>query len=118
MTDRTLDVGEEIIRRLRWLTVAVLVCLALSVGVGVFAIVQAVQVGHDSDRTTAALCTLRADLQSRVDQSEQFLSKHPKGFAGIPAATIKQSLEGQQRTVTALQGLECPPTPLPKAATP
>lgn len=103
------DVANEIIRRLRLLTVAVLVCLALCIGIGVFAITQSIQVGEDADRTTGALCALRVDLQSRVDQTETFLLSHPSGFAGIPRATLNQSLEGQKRTIAALRTLQCPP---------
>lgn len=109
MTERGGEVADAIIRQLRWLTVAVLLCLALSVSVGVFAIAQSIKVANDSDRTVAALCTFRADLQSRVDQTERFLVDHPKGFAGIPRATLQQSADGQRRTIVALRSLQCPP---------
>lgn len=66
-----------------------------------------------ASRTTAALCVFRADLQSRVDGGVKFLASHPHGIAGISPADIKDSIRNQQRTVRALRGLSCPPTPEP-----
>lgn len=60
-----------------------------------------------STRTERALCILRADLEQRVKSTQQFLEDHPDGIPGISAATLQQSIENQQRTVTALQLLEC-----------
>lgn len=60
-----------------------------------------------ADNTTRALCVFRADIEERVVQSEDFLMKHPQGFAGIPASAIRVSLAGQQRTVDALASLDC-----------
>lgn len=102
------DIAHKLINRLRWLTFAVFVCLGLSVGVGVFAIVQSINVANDSDRTTAALCTFRSDLENRADQTDRLLALHPKGLAGIPAATLRQSVGGQRRTIAALSVLNCP----------
>jgi hypothetical protein len=36
----------------------------------------------------AALCTFKADLQTRVEQSRTFLEEHPKGIPGIPQSVI------------------------------
>lgn len=58
--------------------------------------------------TTAALCALRFDLQTRVEDSQKFLKQHPNGVAGIPAKSIQQSIEGQQRTIASLSILDCP----------
>lgn len=60
--------------------------------------------------TNGALCALRIDLETRVATTEKFLHDHPGGFAGIPAATIRNSLTGQQHTIRALSGLTCRPT--------
>lgn len=62
---------------------------------------------RNEHRTHAALCTFLRDLKQRVDASNAFLAKHPEGFAGIPAATIRQSVTGQERTIKALSGLGC-----------
>lgn len=60
-----------------------------------------------AERANVALCALRADLKTRIASSEKFLADHPNGFAGIPAAQIQTSLDGQQRTVIALSILKC-----------
>lgn len=60
-----------------------------------------------SQRTNAALCALRGDLQDRVYSGEQFLATHPHGIPGVPVATLRQSIDGQRRTVTALSSLRC-----------
>lgn len=103
------DIGTSIQKSLRNLTIAVGVCLIIALGVGVYAVSLAVRIGEESEKTTAALCTLRQDLQVRVDATERFLVDHPKGFAGIPAVQLRQSLDGQKRTIAALSSLECPP---------
>lgn len=85
---------------MRWLTVAVL-ALFVTVGVlGVLAFRSAHQ-NHD------ALCTFRADLQTRIQASKDFIADHPEGFAGISTAVIQQQIENQQRTVDSLDGLHC-----------
>lgn len=61
-----------------------------------------------ASQTRASLCTLRADLVTRIAASTRFLRQHPDGIAGIPAAAIRQSRDGQRRTVEALSGLRCP----------
>lgn len=61
-----------------------------------------------NNRTTVAVCELRADLERRVRSSTRFLQEHPDGIPGIPARTIRDSLENQQRTISALRDLKCP----------
>jgi hypothetical protein len=58
-----------------------------------------------------ALCALRGDLEDRVRQTDKFLAKHPEGFAGIPAATLRTNANGQRRTIRALSNLKCPERP-------
>jgi ABC-type transporter Mla subunit MlaD len=70
---------------------------------------EAARTTRESKRTTKALCALRKDLEDRVAQTDDFLRKHPGGFAGIPAATLRQSEQGQRRTISALSNLKCPP---------
>lgn len=64
--------------------------------------------------TTAALCTFRFDLQQRVDQSKEFLKENPEGIPGIPAETLRQTIEGQERTIASLDSLHCPPQEVTK----
>lgn len=61
-----------------------------------------------NQRAVDSLCTLRTDLQTRVDAGNQFLADHPRGIPGIPAKQFRTSLDNQQRTVSALSGLSCP----------
>jgi hypothetical protein len=60
-----------------------------------------------ADINREALCTFRADLQARVQTSEDFLEKNPEGFPGFPAQTIKQGIDNQRQTVEALSALNC-----------
>jgi hypothetical protein len=66
-----------------------------------------------SKDTNAALCTLRNDLQIRVNQTEEFLRENPDGLPGIPRAALDQSLTNQRNTIKALEQLECPPPDIP-----
>lgn len=95
-----------------WRRCAIVGYLVLAIGLG-YVIhdnrERATQAGHDADRTTGALCALRHDLEERVAQTDRFLLEHPKGFAGIPAATLRVSEQGQIRTIQALSNLKCPP---------
>lgn len=77
--------------------------------VALYAVVIAL-VGYtwsDSHKQKQALCTLRVDLQRRVDDSYRFISDHPHGIPGISVATIRQGINGQQRTIKSLSKLNC-----------
>jgi hypothetical protein len=91
---------EEAQKALLWLTIAT-VALFLSVaGISVYFYI-------DASHSRQALCTLRGDLEQRVQSSRDFLRDHPKGIPGIPIATIKQGIDNQQRTIDALSSLSC-----------
>jgi len=64
-------------------------------------------VSDQATETNQALCSLRADLQTRVETSQGFLRDNPDGVVGIPAATLQQSIDGQKRTIQALSTLNC-----------
>jgi hypothetical protein len=51
--------------------------------------------------------TNNADVQRRAHDGEAFLRDHPQGIPGIPVGTLRQSVNGQQRTVRALSALDC-----------
>ena len=57
--------------------------------------------------THTALCSLRSDLQRRVDASKAFLKEHPEGIPGISSAEIQRSTDSQEQTVKALDILKC-----------
>jgi hypothetical protein len=60
-----------------------------------------------TQRTHDALCTLRADLQTRVSQSELFLADHPQGAFGFTPTQIRQQIQNQQNTIDSLEPLHC-----------
>jgi hypothetical protein len=90
----------------RFFEATVAIALAILFVGGALLLVRVNSVGavsHDS------LCAFKASLEDRIVQTEEFLTEHPEGFAGIPAATLQQSVDNQQRTVDALErgGLDC-----------
>ena len=85
---------------LRWLVAATVVLYVALAGLGLW-------VYSEADSNGDALCALRADLEKRVESSQQFLIDHPDGIAGIPARTIREGIENQRRTIDALGDLSC-----------
>lgn len=105
--------GAQLQGSLRTLVIATVFLYVALVGMGVAGFVLINNNQNDTEQlavqTTAALCALRADLNNRVVQGEQFLEDHPNGFAGFTPEAMQQQIEGQRRTVAALSVLECPP---------
>lgn len=100
MPDRNTRIADELRRGIRRL-VAATVALAVA---------QALVAGYNYRNATQAhnaLCTLRGDLQRRVDTTRNYLDTHPHGFAGVSQQAISQSLRNQQRTIDSLEGLNC-----------
>jgi hypothetical protein len=93
-------------------TAVVILCIAFAVVVGANAFYILPRLANQADensRASVALCALRVDLQRRVAASEKFLAEHPNGIPGIPARTLRDSIDNQQRTISALVVLRCPP---------
>lgn len=67
----------------------------------------ALRTSDDARVTTAALCALRNDLEVRVASSRSFLAEHPNGIPGISAKAIRDGIANQERTITALAGIDC-----------
>jgi hypothetical protein len=66
---------------------------------------------HKSDEGTEtheAICALTSDLEVRTEGTRLFLEDHPDGVAGIPASTLRESLQNQERTIGALSVVSCP----------
>lgn len=95
---------------MRSVKILVAIALLLAAGSMFLSALLFTRLADTTTRTNDALCTFRADVQQRVDNTEGFLIEHPQGIPGVPAATLRQSLVGQRRTVTALSGLPCPPS--------
>lgn len=55
-----------------------------------------------------AICTFRADLARRIDETRDFLKAHPDGLAGISAADLERSIAGQESTLRSLTIRNCP----------
>lgn len=107
------DVAGDLQRGL-WLLAAATVVLYLAVAVAIVLVWRDASskrqdLARQATNTGAALCTLRGDLEQRVEASQRFLREHPKGIPGINAATIQSGIVNQQRTVDALSGLNCAP---------
>lgn len=65
---------------------------------------------NQNAKALAALCALKADLERRIKTTRKFLEQHPHGIPGIPASTLRQSLNGQRKTVNAISPhlTDCP----------
>lgn len=87
-------------RTLRTLVVATAFLYLLTVGIAFYTYIVSAN-NHD------ALCTFRADLETRVETSKDLLIDHPDGIGGISAEIIQQGIDNQQRTIDALDTLSC-----------
>lgn len=98
----------------RFIRVAVIILALIAIvtgasgGISVYLLAQNGQRIEALSSANAALCALRNDMANRIMQAEKFLQEHPEGFAGVPAATLRQSVDQQRRTVAALTVLRCP----------
>ena len=101
---RGLETATALRKSLRKLVLATVVLYLVIAAIGLKIYLN----GRD---TTDALCTLRTDLQVRVNSSTNFLIEHPKGIPGITPKMIRDGIDNQQRSINALQGLHCPPIP-------
>lgn len=94
------DIGAKLLRGQRRQTRAM---VAFFVALGLLG----VYVWRQEAKTHTALCTLQADLAQRVQSSNDFLATHPHGIPGVSAASIRASITGQERTIKALEPLQC-----------
>jgi hypothetical protein len=99
-TSRVDDAARAIQKSLRLLVIATVVLSLALAGVAAWT-------WSTSHANQKALCTLRSDLEARVEVSKTFLREHPEGVAGIPAQTIRDGIVNQERTILALGGLSC-----------
>jgi hypothetical protein len=64
-----------------------------------------------TNQAEQALCALRGDLQTRIENTERYLEQVDKGerklIPGLNRADLVQSVRGQRRTVDALASLDC-----------
>jgi len=103
--------GKPITGAIRWLTAAT-VGLYLSLAIlGSFFYTDSLNrrndIAKEANRTTLALCALRNDVQIRRGASIEFLQDHPQGIPGVSAKSIQISIDGQSRTLEAMNILHC-----------
>lgn len=105
------DVKDQLLRALRNLTIATVFAYLFLVGIGVFAYIQAhsqrAELRQVATSVNGALCTLRADLEQRVEASRAFLRQNPTGIDGISDEDIEQSIIAQEQAIDALASLRC-----------
>ena len=107
MPDRDPDIRVAIIHSIKLLsfwTIVLYLCVAV-IGGSLF-----LQAKSTADRTHEALCTFVADLQGRIEQSQDFLAKH-KGekepVPGVSRTDLRLAIQRQQDTLDSLGGLGC-----------
>lgn len=105
MENETYDDGPskaatEIKATLRRLVIATVVLFFLIIAGGVYT--WAV-----SNQNKDALCAYRADLESRIKSSQDFLVKHPNGIPGVAVSDIQKSVDSQQHAVKAFKKINC-----------
>ena len=82
----------------------VLVAIAIGTAMNSAATVLLFRASQESGE---ALCALRLDLERRSVASREYLREHPNGAPGIPAKAIRDGLRNQDRTISALSGINC-----------
>lgn len=116
------EVNKKIISHYRVLRVAFFVLLVVVIGGGKWTWDTASKANTAADSAATALCTFRDDLRDRaadgarrIKQSEDFVKKHPEGFAGFSVKEIerglvtqRQTLTNQRRTIESFRTLKCP----------
>jgi hypothetical protein len=97
--------------RFRLLVAATVFLYAALIGVGTYGYVSRshdlAKINQITTTTKTALCLLRDNIEKQVATSEEFLENNPDGIPGLPAATIRASIQRQKDTLKALDILEC-----------
>jgi hypothetical protein len=104
-------VQESLAGRFRALVAATVFLYAALIGVGTYGYVSRshdlAKIDQVSTTTKTALCLFRDNIEKQVATSEEFIQENPDGIPGLPAATIKASIQRQKETLKALDILEC-----------
>lgn len=109
----TETIGDNLKKSLRRLSYATIGVYMALIGVGSYVMWDAHQKRNDiaevTNSTNQVLCTFRHDLEVRATASKDFLRKHPDGIPGISAVVIQQGITNQEKTISSLASLNCPP---------
>jgi hypothetical protein len=104
-------VEQSLATRFRALIAATVVLYAALIGIGTYGYVtrshDLAKIDQVTTTTKQALCLFRENIEKQVATSEEFLEENPDGIPGLPAATIKASIQRQKDTLKALDILEC-----------
>lgn len=108
----TINYGEKLQAALRSLIIATLVLYLGLAGTGFYLFNDASQTRSDlkgvATDTRQALCSIQKNIEDRIEASEDFLAKNPKGINGITPKIIKQGIAESEGTLKALDQLDCP----------
>jgi hypothetical protein len=100
-------VGIGPVKGLRIAVAAFVLSVILFLGVAGGSVYLLTSKSNEGSETHEAICALTADLEIRTDSTRRFLAQHPKGIPGIPATTLRESLQNQERTIDALSVVSC-----------
>jgi hypothetical protein len=101
----------EITKALRWVEIATVILTVLMMALVILGYADSTS-QRDAIKQTAAqshtaLCSFVADLEQRVESSEEFLDEHPNGIPGLSVEVIRTSLANQRQTIESLSDLKC-----------
>jgi hypothetical protein len=104
-TEKHRTIADELRFRLKILLYATILIYAVVIAAGFIGW----YINHQqASKTERALCSLKAELQRRVDNTQAFLVKYPHGLDGLSKADLTKSIQDTQRTIDALSILNCP----------
>jgi hypothetical protein len=103
LSDPALHTAKELRRSLRVLIVLTVVLYVILGGVAFYTY----QLGQKNKR---ALCTIRANAQTRADATQDFLLRHPNGIPGVTVLDLNRSINAYRATVHALDDVNCTST--------
>jgi hypothetical protein len=104
-------VEQSLATRFRTLVAATVFLYAALIGVGTYGYIarshDLAHINRLADQNKVALCAFRDNIEKQVATSQEFLDNNPEGIPGLPAATIRSSIQRQKATLVALEILEC-----------
>lgn len=102
-----LDIEKELRRSLRNLTLSVIVLSLVTVMITGFAALYAfydrASLRHEEERTTAAMCSFRADLKQRLDTNVAFVPR----TSGTIRTALLLNIASEKRAYESLTVLKC-----------
>jgi hypothetical protein len=104
-------VEQSLATRFRTLVAATVLLYAALIGVGTYGYIarshDLAKIDQITITTRTAMCLFRTNIEKQVATSTEFLENNPDGIPGLPAATIRASIQRQRDTLVALDILNC-----------